>query len=71
MAITNQLYEYRIANIVRRVLKDESSEGYYPEDGNALEVYLVDNRLELVDALLDDIQAWMGFDDLLRQVKEL
>ena len=62
----NTQYEYRIANIVRKLLIEEV---YIPVDGDALESFLLDNYEKLGDMLADDIQEWMGFDELLNQVK--
>lgn len=67
----NELYEYRIANIVRGILlKRVKSIEFLVKNGEQLENILELNRLELADAILDDIQEWMGFDELLRQVKD-
>lgn len=64
----NAQYEYRIANIVRKLLSDDG-DNFKPVDGNELELYLEKNSEYFFDAILDDINTWMGFDELLKQVK--
>ena len=66
----NAQYEHRIANIVKNFLYE------FPTiirvgitSGDALEDILDDNKEKLANMLLDDIQEWMGFDELLKQVK--
>ncbi len=64
----NSDYEYRIVGIVRKVV-NTIEEKYRPTTGEELEKLLENNALMLRNALLDDIQEWMGFDELLKQVK--
>ena len=71
-ATIDGLYEYRIANIVRGIIlgrvKPDSID-FLVKDGEELERFLDFNKEELAQALLDDIEIWMGFDELLKQVK--
>ena len=62
----NAQYEYRIANIVRKLLIEEV---YIPVDGDDLENWLNKNQEYFITYILDDINTWMGFDELLKQVK--
>ena len=68
--LINAQYEYRIAIIVRRLLKYVSSKQPM-ENGEDLETLLDTKYYKemLGNLLLDDIQEWMGFDELLKQVK--
>lgn len=64
-------YEYRMVKIVKRLIKDiELTKAYIPKDGDELEVFLEDHKIEFAANVLDDIQEWMGFDELLQQVKD-
>lgn len=66
----SELYEYRIANIVQKMLGQRVTDiDWFLENGEALEKFLELNKNELADALLDDIQAWMGFEDLLQRAR--
>lgn len=63
-------YEYRITNIVNKLFHDLPVRIQLSiNDGETLESMLDDNKEKLAEALLDDIQEWMGFDELLKQVK--
>ena len=64
----NAQYEYRIANIVRKLIGDFEDD-YFPVTGEELEDWLNSNAKFFSDAVLDDINTWMGFDELLKQVK--
>lgn len=63
----NELYEYRIVNIIRKFL---SQEGLEATSGEDLEIFLDRYSHKFVSLILDDIQEYIGFDELLRQVKD-
>ena len=66
----NAQYEYRIANIVKYMFHGMPVRIQLSiNDGDSLEEFLENNMEKLATLLLDDIQEWMGFDELLKQVK--
>lgn len=66
----NAQFEYRIANLVQKLL-EHVSKTQPMETGEDLETLLDTKYYKeiLANLLLDDIQEWMGFDELLKQVK--
>ena len=63
----DETYEYRIKKIIKSA--HESQDWNVLASGEELEALLYRSR-DLVNALLDDIGAWMGFDDLLIQLQQ-
>ena len=64
----NAQYEYRIANIVKMMVHNKDN-SFIPTTGDELEQFLEGNKEALLNYLLDDIQEYIGFDELLKQVK--
>lgn len=63
-------YEYRIVNVVKEVLKRERMREDLFGSGDELWSFLDVHRSVFADVLLEDINTWMGFDDLLKQVQD-
>jgi hypothetical protein len=63
-----ETFEYHIVNIVKAAVFDKELSSF--KSGDELQEYLNSHRQNLAVELLNDIETWMGFDDLLRQVQK-
>ena len=67
-----ELYEYRVVKLVKDFLNANEIDISTIVNGEHLEDIMSDGVMSCpIGAMfLDDIQEWMGFDDLLKQVKD-
>lgn len=63
-----ETYEHHLVSIIKSTLRGVADINDF-KSGEELQEYLNSHRHNLAIALLDDIETWMGFDDLLEQVK--
>lgn len=62
-----ETFEYHVKNIVKKALWNKSIADF--KDSEELESYLSSHRKDLADAFLDDVEEWMGLNDLLSEMK--
>ena len=63
-----ETYEFHLVRIVKETISGLKDINYFVT-GEELREYLNNHRQNLAIALLEDIETWMGFDDLLKQVQ--
>lgn len=62
-----ETFDYHAKNIVAKALWNKTAQDF--KDANELEDYLSSHRKDLADAFLEDVQEWMGLDELLKEMK--
>lgn len=63
-----ETFEYHVKEIVRRSIWNKSILDF--KSGEELDSYLSSHRKDLADAFLEDVEEWMGLNDLLEEMKK-
>ena len=61
-------FDHRIVNVVRDIIGDDNQT--WIQTGDELEAYLSERQRQVGAALLEEINVYMGFDDLMQELEK-
>ena len=68
MTVIEDRFDHRIRNIVRDIIGDDNQT--WIKTGDELEAYLSERQAQVGAALIEEINVYMGFDDLMRELEK-
>ena len=68
MTVIEDRFDHRIKNIVRDIIGDDNQT--WIQTGDELEAYLSERQRQVGAALIEEINIYMGFDELLKEIQK-